>query len=262
MRGLFLAVLLACSAGAEEQSFKAAFDAGCLAEAIELAQEGDTAQDHIHAAQALLAVCLMNKSRCAASQNAEKAEAHALAASNLEPANQEARLALAVSISLRLQALSTREARRTGEIRQPKKIAEALLNENPQDAYAHLVLSLWHIEVVKRGGRVGAMFMGASIRKAQEHYRAAIAIQPSDPVIHWEYARAMALVESSRLEDEIQKALDLCAELEGSIALETERVKHCNIVGRLLKLEGLRSLRDNIDLMESLPCSTCCQSAK
>ena len=88
-----------------------------------------------------------------------------------------------------------------------KDLAEAVLKDDPNNAYAHGFLAVWNIEVVRRGGSVGSAIMGASLKQARKHYSAATRTLPQDAATHWQFARAMAALNARKYRAEIDAAL-------------------------------------------------------
>lgn len=133
------------------------------------------------------------------------------AALALDSAHIEGRLQRAIALSLIIRPMSVREARRTGWGEEARDLAEAVLEDDPDNTYAHGFLAVWHIEIVRRGGPIGAMVLGASLDDARAHYAVAIAQAPHDASVHWQYARALAALNARKHRDEINAALDAAA---------------------------------------------------
>ena len=109
----------------------------------------------------------------------------------VEPQHIEGRLQKAIALSLLVRPMSLREARDSGFGEEARALAEAVLVDDPANAYAHGFLAVWHIEVINRGGFLGAMVLGASMDDAERHYAAAVQASPGDAALHWQYARAL-----------------------------------------------------------------------
>ena len=86
----------------------------------------------------------------------------------VEPQHIEGRLQKAIALSLLVRPMSLREARDSGFGEEARALAEAVLVDDPANAYAHGFLAVWHIEVINRGGFLGAMVLGASMDDAEE----------------------------------------------------------------------------------------------
>jgi hypothetical protein len=140
----------------------------------------------------------------------------------VQPGHIEGRLQKAIALSLLARPMSLRDARDSGYGEAARQLAESVLADDPQNAYAHGFLAVWHIEVLNRGGFLGAMMMGASVDAAEAHYAAAMAASPGDASLHWQYARALAALSAWRYRKQITTALD--AALAAPVDSELERV--------------------------------------
>ena len=206
--GRFVAclLLLTPAAYAQETSQITAFQNGEFEQAATIRTDDQSANNLTFKARALLA-----KGICGSSQPSEqlltRAESYARDALKLDPDHVEAKLQLAIALSLKARPLSTRAALRTGYGEQAKKLAEAALRSDPNNAYGHAFMAVWHIEVVRRGGSLGAGIMGASVKKSRTHYERAAALLPNDASLHWQYARALAALNPKKYRADIDRAL-------------------------------------------------------
>lgn len=139
-----------------------------------------------------------------------------------DPGHVEGRLQKAIALSLLARPMSLQDARDSGYGEAARQLAESVLADDPQNAYAHGFLAVWHIEVLNRGGYLGAMIMGASMDAAEAHYAAAIAVSPGDASLHWQYARALAALSTWRYRKQITAALD--SALAAPVDSELERI--------------------------------------
>ena len=209
--GLILFVLtinmvpLSC---AQSPEALAAYQLGDYRRALALALVDETEDSLAFAARAILAEGIgaepadMDKERLAtAAQYAERAL-------ELNSNHDEARLQLAIVLSLRARAKAARPAYRARLGQRARTLGEAVAQETPGNAYAHGFLAVWHVEVIRRGGRLGALFLGASMSEAKAHYSIAADLFPSDAALHWQWARALAAANPKKYAAEIEAALD------------------------------------------------------
>lgn len=205
-RFLALLIVLAPSAYAQNASDIIAFESGRFEEAAATRPDNASADALAFKARALLA-----KGVCGSAQPPadllERAEAHALAALRLDENHVEAKLQLAITLSLKARPLSTRAAMKTGYGEKAKELAEAALEADPDNAYAHAFMAVWHVEVVRRGGALGSRIMGASVKQSRDHYARAAVLLPEDASIHWQYARALAALNPKKYRKNIDEAL-------------------------------------------------------
>jgi len=163
------------------------------------------------------------------------------AALDRQPGHVEGRLQRAIALSLMVRPMSTGEARRSGMGSEARDLAEAVLADDPGNLYAHGFLAVWNLEVVRRGGPIGAMIMGASIDKARDHYRIATQIAPGDAAIHWQWARALAALNAKKYHGDIDTALD--AAIASPVGSDLERVMQARAVQlkQVLDTDGPRA---------------------
>lgn len=206
---LIVAICFADLAHAEApmRQASAAFSEGRFTDAATLAaaQEGD-ADALAFAARATLAEAMCGTSEPPA-EMLDAAELFARNALAVEPDHIEARLQLAIAMSLRLRPMGLREAMGTGDGGRTRELAEAVIADDPGNSYAHGFLAVWHLEVVRRGGRFGARLMDASLRDGLAHYARAAEAAPGDAALHWQVARALAALNVRRYRAEIDAAL-------------------------------------------------------
>jgi tetratricopeptide (TPR) repeat protein len=158
-----------------------------------------------------------------------------------QPRHIEGRLQRAIALSLMVRPMSAGEARRSGLGSEARDLAEAVLADDPGNLYAHGFLAVWNVEVVRRGGPIGAMIMGASLDKARDHYHAATQIAPEDAAIRWQWARALAALNAKKYRRDIDAALD--AAIAAPVSSDLERVMQARAVKlkQVLETDGPRA---------------------
>ncbi len=205
-RLIALLIFFAPAAFAQNASQHIAFQNGQFEKAV-TAAPADTSAD----ALAFNARALLAKGLCGSHQPnqdlLERAESFARAALAQDKDHVEAKLQLAITLSLKARPLSTRAAMRTGYGEKAKELAQAALEDDPDNPYAHAFMAVWHIEVVRRGGALGSRVLGASVKQSRKHYAQAAAILPEDASLHWQFARALAALNPKKYRSDIDKAL-------------------------------------------------------
>lgn len=164
------------------------------------------------------------------------------AALTVDPGHIEGRLQKAIALSLMARPMSLREARDSGYGEQARKLAESVLQDDPQNAYAHGFLAVWNLEVMRRGGVLGAMIMGASHDAAEAHYAAAAAASPGDAALNWQFARALATLNARKYRAEISAAL------EAALAAPVDDALELAMQDRARTLAGAMATQDNRDI--------------
>lgn len=184
-----------------------AFSEGRYAEAAQLAQAGESADGYAFAARSQLAEAMSTHGRQPPQELVLAAEHFALRALSVDPDHVEARLQLAIALSLKARPLSPGAALRSGYGEKARVLAESVLRDDPDSFYAHGFLAVWHVEVVRRGGPIGASMLGASLKTARHHYTQARVIRDDDAATHWQYARGLAALNPKKHRSVIDAAL-------------------------------------------------------
>jgi tetratricopeptide (TPR) repeat protein len=212
---------LALPAAAQDKDAIEAYSAGNYQAALARTADAPDADSRAFAARVLLSEAI-----CADGQPPDSLLKSALEEANealsRQPGHIEGRLQKAIALSLISRPLSLSEVRRSGWGEEARNLAEAVLAEDPQNPYAHGLLAVWNVEVLRRGGTVGAMIMGASLERAREHYQAAIELTPGDAAIHWQWARVLAALNAKKYRAEIETALN--AALAAPVDSDLEQV--------------------------------------
>lgn len=170
----------------ERGEFEAAAEAG---------RTVDTAASNAVAAKALLilgAYKLPQDARVAAIHEAEQAARRAL---DQDPHNVEAMLHLVVALGYRARIEGKAAAQRRGYGGTAKRLLDQAAQHAPNDPWVHAIRGGWNAEVVAVGGPVGAFLFGASMKKAHAAFRRAVALDPQNPGLRVEYAKAMLFVD-------------------------------------------------------------------
>jgi tetratricopeptide (TPR) repeat protein len=215
-RSLILVSLLAAGAfpaAADIAAANAAFRAGQYERALAEAAGLGSADAHALTARTLLtqAICEDGAPLAADLEAARTAAERALA---IDATHIEGRLQKAISLSLMTRPMSLSEARESGYGPLARGLAEDVLQDDPENAYALGFLAVWHVEVHRRGGRLGAAIMGANLDDAAALYAEAARLAPEDAGLRWQWARALAAYDAKRYKDEIR------SELEAAIAID------------------------------------------
>ena len=243
MRFLFpLLLLLTSPALAQDMTSLVAYSEGHYEVAASQARASATADGYAFAARALLA-----RGMCSDGQPAEElldaAEEDARTALSLDENHLEGRLQLAIALSLKIRPLSTREARKTGYGPYARDLAEEVLEVDPGNVYANGFLSVWNIEVVRRGGGLGARIMGAGVKKGRRYYHTAVAASPDDIALHWQYARALAALNARKYRDEINLALDRAMSTEPEDQLARVMAARAEILKEALSTQDRKAVQ-------------------
>lgn len=226
MRRLLLALAFAClcfGAPAWAQSAREAYVEGAFLEAASLGEAQGRADDLALAARALLAEAVTGDPADIDALLA-RAEANARRALAADPSNTEARLQLAVAIGMKGRRAPIAEAVRHGYAGEGRALLRAAIAEAPREAWGHALEGGWNLEVVRRGGSVGAAYYGASVRAGRAAFERARALAPDDAIIAYQYAVALLELDPERYGEEATRLLEVASACRPGDAFET-RVK-------------------------------------
>ncbi|MEQ9505950.1 MAG: hypothetical protein RLO80_06730 [Hyphomonas sp.] len=215
-RSLILAALFASGAlpaAADLVSANAAFRAGQYDLALREAAAEPSADADAFRARTLLAQA-MCAARAPDSTVIKEALAAAEAALARDSGHEEGRLQKAIALSLLTRPMSLGEARESGYGPEARKLAESVLADDPANHYALGFLAVWHVEVHRRGGTIGAAVMGANLKTARQYFEEAVRLAPDDAGLRWQWARALAAYDAKKYRGEIK------AELTAALAID------------------------------------------
>ena len=196
------------------------FVRGAYMEAAQQAETSASPDDLAFAARALLAFCMTGPSEPDAAI-VERASKDAETALKLDPDHEEARLQLAIALSLKTRAMDVLDAWRKGYGEKGRRLAADVLRSDPANFYAHGFLAVWNLEVRRRGGSMGAGIMGASLKAARQHYARASSLAADDVGIHWQYGRALTALDAAKYGGEAIDALDRAVAANAGDHVET-----------------------------------------
>ena len=214
---LFTVLILAAFPAAGDPA-EDAFAAGRYMEAAGLAEAAGGPDNLAKAARCVLADEVVSGALDPAAL--DKAETLARSALKEDEDHVEARLQLAIALSLKSRLMSTSDVLKAGYGSEGRDLARSVLEDDPGNAYAHGFLSVWNVEVVRKGGRLGAAWFGAGLGAAREHFEAALASDPQNPALCWQYARALAAQDYRKHYEEVFDALRCSLETKADTELD------------------------------------------
>lgn len=222
MRWFFVLMLLAwpTASYAEDEAHFIAFSEGRYSDAASIAELLHNPDNLAFAARSLLAEAISTKDYVPPPNLLDQAELLAREALIEAPEHIEARLQLAIALSLKTRPMTNRETLKSGYGDEARRLVETVVEDDPMNVYAHGFLSVWHIEVRRRGGALGASVLGASVKKGRKHYLDAVALSPDDAALHWQYARALTALNARKYRTEIETALNSATNCSVESSLE------------------------------------------
>jgi tetratricopeptide (TPR) repeat protein len=115
------------------------------------------------------------------------------------PEHPNAHYTLALVLGRYSQRISILKALAAGLATRVREHLQRTLSLEPHHAEAHVAFGLYHAEIVaKLGSLAASLTYGATSGAATEHFRQALALAPSSPIIRMEYAHGLLLLDSAR----------------------------------------------------------------
>ena len=228
------------------------YQAGSYVAAAEAAEAEETSSALSFAARAYLTDVMAATPGTADMSLVKKAETAALSSLALDPNNVEALVQLATSIGLLAVRSGPLEAHFSGLGKQVRQHLERALEIDPNDPWALSILGGWHMEVVRKGGRVSARLLyGAGRKKGIEYFEKALAITPNSIPILQRYAALLVATKNKDLQLQAQDILSLALTLEPVDAFERAMLERCReIQAPLLQGDRKQAVRIAVGQVE------------
>jgi len=167
------------------------YAAGEFVAAADLADTQPSASNRAFASRALVAACAAAQSSGSIDALLVRAETSARDALSLDPRSVDARLQLALVYGMEGRRASLARAFAGRYASRGKRLIDEALAIEPTNAHAHAMLGAWNLEVVRRGGGVGALMYGAHTGTGLAEFERARALAPGDMLIPLHFAVAL-----------------------------------------------------------------------
>lgn len=142
----------------------------------------------------------------------QRAEDYAKKAIAADPKQAEGYIFYAVALGLDSHIIGTMSALNRGYGSLAKKEIDTAVQLAPNNGRALGTLGGWNLEVVRgAGSMLASMSYGASASKGIDAFNKAIAADPKDIVLHYQYALSMAGLDADEYHDQIMKQLTAAA---------------------------------------------------
>lgn len=241
-RALVLAVALSFAApqalADPPRSALQLYAAGQFIAAADIAERDRSSDSLAFAARALIAACVTTRDDARIDGLVNRAERAARLALTLDEQSVEARLQYAVALGVRGRRASIADAMRHGYARQGRELIEEALEIAPNDPWARALMGGWHLEVLRRGGRTGAMLYGARLSEGLAQLDRARALAPDDPMIALQYALALVELDAEAHEERARALFAAAAALPARDAFETRALAQGARIARVLDQQG------------------------
>ena len=167
------------------------YAAGEFVAAADLADTQPSASSRAFASRALVAACAAARSSRAIDALLARAEGSAREALSLDPRSVDARLQLALVYGMEGRRASLARAFASRYASRGKRLIDEALAIEPTNAHAHAMLGAWNLEVIRRGGRMGALMYDARTGVGLAEFERARALAPTDTLIPLHFAVAL-----------------------------------------------------------------------
>ena len=128
------------------------------------------------------------------------------------PDYANAHYTLALVLGRYSQRISILKALAEGLAGRVRQHLERTLSLEPRHAEAHLAFGLYHAEIVaKLGSLAASLTYGATTSAAIGHFRQALVLAPSSPIVRMEYAHGLLLLDSASHRREAQELYEQAA---------------------------------------------------
>jgi tetratricopeptide (TPR) repeat protein len=204
------AVLLLLGAASPDLTAEEFYDKGGYLEAARVgAAAGDGASLAL-AARATLAEATLREEACL--ECLKRAEELARRGIMVDPAYSEGYVELAAALGYQARLVGLMRARLANMPKEAKEAIDKAIMLTPNDPWAMSALAGWNIEVVRMGGSIlGSIFFSADVDRGIALYRKAIAADPGNLVIMFNYALALTSYDFEGKRLEIMAVLDAVA---------------------------------------------------
>jgi hypothetical protein len=213
---LALALLIGAGAAAHGQDLREAhalYDQGVMLKAAELARGFGTADGYALAAQATLVAAIYQVPGGPDRGLLRQAAADARAALTLDPNNVRALLRLALALG-HLAEGDPINAHLDGSAHEGKALLDRALALAPDSAWAHGMLGVWHLRVVKHAGPMLAESLyGASAEQGRAQCDEAAGLAPEVLAVRFGCAVALLEADPRRYRQEALETLDAVTKL-------------------------------------------------
>jgi hypothetical protein len=217
------------------------YAAGNFLAAADLAEARRSPDSLAFAARALMAECVVSPNGARTDALADRAEAAARTALALDPQSVEARLQYAIALGVRGRRATLSEAWRHGYAPRGRDLIEEAIDLSPNNAWAHALMGGWNLEVLRRGGRAGAIAYGARERAGIAAFERARRLAPNDPMITLHYAIALIDLDAEHYAGRASQLLAIAAAAAPRDAFEAHALARAARLASALETDGPRA---------------------
>jgi hypothetical protein len=226
MRRLLAALCLAIAPGsatwgADLQEAEALYEQGAMQEAAKLGAEVGGADGLTLAAKATLVEAIYQAPADAKPALLDEAAGYAKAALALEPDDVDAMIDLALALGHKADLAGPISAHLNGYATEGRALLDKALTLDPENAWAHGLLGMWHLQVVRHASDgLAAELYGASRAAGLDHCERAEALGPEDLALKYGCALTMLELDGQRYGQRAAQALEEVSRMPAQDAAE------------------------------------------
>ena len=183
------------------------YESGSYIEAAELALQHPSSDAKSFAARSYLTQVTSVEPRSRRLEIIGFAQDAAESALELDPKNVEALVQKAIAIGLQGTEMGVLKAFSSGIAHKVRDTLEAALAIDPDDPWALSTLGGWHMEVERRGGRIGRLIYGASRQMGSDYLERALFSAPNSIPVRQRYAALLIATNDKALHDRAAQIL-------------------------------------------------------
>jgi tetratricopeptide (TPR) repeat protein len=215
----FVALLFGATASRADSNALALYKSGSYAQSEKAGLAQGDAQGYAIAARAVLADEMM---RAPCLDCLKRAEVYARRAIAADPKYAEGHIYLTVALGYESRIIGIIEARVRGYPKEAKDNIDEALADDPSNPWALAALGGWNIEIDRNAGAtLGKWVYGATIDQGRTNFEKAIAADPKNLVVRYQYALALTAYDLDTYHEGIVASLTKALAITPSTAYET-----------------------------------------
>ena len=237
---------------AENPSAYQLYEAGAFAAAMAAGESEGDASGLIIAARAAIADAELRDAPCAVClTRLENVARHAIAEA---PGAAEGYIYLSIALGLRARLLGMMEARKENLAEHSDEALETALQLSPESSLALAARGGWHIEVARLAGNfLGRILYDARADEGNIYFRRAIAAEPENLVIRYQFALSLSGYDLGSQRREIETLLADAMAIMPRDAYEAAVQTRAAELAALLLGGDLPAYRMRVDVFQGFP---------
>jgi tetratricopeptide (TPR) repeat protein len=198
-----------------------AFRDGDYPDATKFGRSAGTARGSTLAAWAELAQGQFLAPRSERMRDFTSAEQDARQALRLDSHVADGHLALAIALGMIGRQEGSLIAHFAGRAREARQHIDMALALEPGNPWAYALLGGWNLEIIDDGGSLGGQIYGATLSDGITAYTRALALDPDNIQISYQYALELLALDAAKYRDEAKRLLSRIALLPPRNAVES-----------------------------------------